>query len=477
MSEREKRQRLLIIDDEENMCHMLKVMLERHGYAVQTETSGERALSLVTRQAFSFVLCDVRMPGMDGLSFIRAAADALRDCPVIMMSAYGSVESAIEAMKVGAYDFISKPFKADEVLLALKKAEEREQLRHENRSLKKKLAELSGNEGFAGMIAGTKVMQELFLLAQNVAQYDTTVLITGESGTGKELIARGIHEHSPRRGRPFVAVNCGSLPEHLLESELFGHVRGAFTGADRSTSGLFRAADGSTIFLDEIAELPLAMQVKLLRVLQEQEVRPLGATRPEPVDVRVLAATSKDMPALVADGRFREDLFYRLNVVHVKLPPLRERKDDIPLLCHHFVKKFNKRFDKAVVGPSSDAMLLLLRHDWPGNVRELENVIQRGLVLSSGDAIEVEDLPRVVNLERKRLHSHSLIDALALDGFSLKNAQQRLESLLIKCALAESGGNKSRAARMLEMSYPSLLHKIKEYRITLDDPGGTREGR
>jgi two-component system response regulator AtoC len=459
--------RLLIIDDEENMRHMLKALVRRHGYDVTTAHDGASALSLVEREHFDFILCDVKMPGIDGMTFLEKGRQFIRDSTVIMMSAYGTVDLALQAMQSGAYDFISKPFKSDEVLLTLKKAEEREHLRRENRRLKQKIYEFSKESSFSGMVASSDKIRHLIEVAIQVAQYDTTVLITGESGTGKELIARGIHTNSPRNERTFVAINCASLPENLLESELFGHVRGAFTGAEHQNKGLFREADGSTIFLDEIGEMPLSMQVKLLRVLQEREIRPVGASRSEKVNVRVLAATSKDLAQQVNQGEFREDLYYRLNVVQLKVPPLRERKDDIPLLCHHFIKKYNKKFKTNIIDISKETIGLILSHEWPGNVRELENVIQRGLVLASGETIEVENLPHTLrDISEKDISDTWL--GIAMESLSLKTAQKQLEDKFIRFALAESGGNKSQAARTLEISYPSLLSKIKEYGIETD---------
>jgi two-component system response regulator AtoC len=419
--------KLLIIDDEENMCHMLKAMTERHGYKVTTAFNGADALEIIKNKSFDFILCDVKMPQMDGMTFLEKGAAFCQDSTIIMMSAYGTVDLALSAMKAGAYDFISKPFKADEVLLTLKKAEEREQLRRENRRLKDEIAEIKGNGGFDRMVATSAVMQEVFKLAQKVARYDTTVLITGESGTGKELVARGIHKSSPRANRSFVAINCGSLPENLLESELFGYVKGAFTGADKDSKGLFAEADGSTLFLDEIGELPLAMQVKLLRVLQEQEIRPIGSSKTIKVNVRVLAATAKDLGEQVQLGLFREDLFYRLNVVQIKIPPLRVRRDDIPLLCQHFVEKYNRKFQTRVNGFTEEAMQTILRLLWPGNVRELENIIQRGIVLASGSNIDVNHLPAI--LERSQ-QQNLQVTSFENSGecLSLKIAQRRLEA-------------------------------------------------
>jgi len=452
---------LLIVDDEENMCHMLKAMVERHGYAVDTANDGESALELIKNKQFEFILCDVKMPTMDGMMFLAKGANYLRNSTVIMMSAYGTVDLALEAMKAGAYDFISKPFKSDEVLLALKKAEEREQLKKENRRLKDEIADIKEDEGLRGLVAKSAGMRKIFSLVRKVAVYDTTVLITGESGTGKELVARGIHEISPRRNKALVAVNCGSIPENLLESELFGYVKGAFTGAAKNKRGLFEEAEGATLFLDEIGELPLAMQVKLLRVLQEQEIRPVGALHSKNVNVRVVAATARDLEEQVRNGAFREDLFYRLNVMHIPIPSLRERKEDIPLLCNHFVKKMNSKFNTKIKSISPRAMLAIDDHPWPGNVRELENVIQRGIVLTETDVVDADHLPQYIT------NSVSIQDDSAemVDKLSLKVAQKKLEADMIARAMLFYQGNKSKAAQALEISYPSMLNKLKKYNI------------
>ena len=454
--------KLLIIDDEENMCHMLGAMIERHGYHITTAYNGQTALALIHKEHFDFILCDVKMPQMDGMMFLEKGADELQDSTVIMMSAYGTVDLAIAAMKAGAYDFISKPFKSDEVLLALKKATERESLKRENRRLNDEIKEIHSAGSFHLMVGESAGMQKVYALAEKVAGYNTTVLVTGESGTGKELVARGIHNYSERNQKPFIAVNCGSIPENLLESELFGYVKGAFTGADKTKKGLFEEADGSTLFLDEIGELPLAMQVKLLRVLQEQEVRPVGASKTKRVDVRVIAATARDLQAQVAQGEFREDLFYRLNVLNIWIPPLRQRKEDIPPLCHHFVKKFNTRFAMDIKGVSPEAMEMILNYSWPGNVRELENVIQRGMVLTKTSMIEREHLPDNMGSMGRRFD-----DKLEVaDELSLKVAQKSMEAKLIARAMSKFQGNKSKAANALQISYPSMLSKLKEYDIS-----------
>ncbi len=456
---------VLVIDDEENMRHMLAALLKAEGYTAETTSNGKAGLELLRGGKFDFVLCDIRMPEMDGLAFLKAAAEVRHSAVLIMMSAFGTVDTAIEAMKQGAYDFISKPFKTDEVVLVLKKAEERERLRRENILLKKRLAGLEQASGLGGMIGGSKAMQAVFQLAAKVAKHNTTVLITGESGTGKELVARGIHEKSSRAARPFLAVNCGGIPENLLESEFFGHVRGAFTGADRDRKGLFEEADGGTLFLDEIGELPLSMQVKLLRVLQEQEIRRVGATASRRVDARIIAATARNLADEVKAGRFREDLFYRLNVVNIHLPPLRERIADIPQLCENFIEKFALSMDRPEIeGIAPAALQRLLAHSWPGNVRELENVLERAMLLAEERLIQPDNLPEMLAGHGQ---GHPLDMLLGIS--SIKKGRQLVEQWLISRAMEATGGNKSRAAELLEISYPSLLSKLKDAAITDDN--------
>jgi len=458
------KQRILIIDDEDNMRHMLSSVLVRLGYLVESAANGRIGLETLAAREFDVVLCDIRMPEMDGMEFLRQAATAGVAATIVMMSAFGSVDTALAAMRLGAYDYISKPFKADEIELTLRKAEERESLRRDNRELRKIVASLEGEYSFGKMVARSKSMQDVFTLAAKVAPHSTTVLITGESGTGKELVAQGIHQRSGRTAGNFVAVNCGGLPENLIESELFGYVKGAFTGADKNKIGLCVEADGGTLFLDEIGELPLSLQVKLLRVLQEGEVQPIGAVGPRKIDVRVIAATARDLAQEVGMGLFRQDLFYRLNVVHIVLPPLRERIGDIPLLSDYFLKRYVYRLDSPVVGIAPSAMALLLQHTWPGNVRELENVIERAVVLAEKKMILPENLPDAFGVRG----SGRRIDDF-FGGFSIKQAQKIMETSLIGRALQATGGNKSKAAELLELSYPSLLSKIKEYGV-----GGVR---
>ncbi len=453
--------RLLVIDDEANMRHMLSTVLKKAGYVVDTASNGSEGLEMIEGAQYDFVLCDIKMPKLNGMEFLKSSRDKIGTSTVIMMSAYGSIDTAIEAMKLGAYDYISKPFKTDEVYLTLKKAEERESLKRENRLLKKRIQKIEGDYKFHNMVTRSKAMQSLFQMADKTAQYKTTVLILGDSGTGKELIARGIHYSSDRAKKPLIPVNCGGIPENLIESELFGHKRGAFTGADRNKKGLFQEAEGGTIFLDEIGELPLSLQVKLLRVLQENEVRPIGDSKSMKIDVRVVAATAKNLEEEVGKGTFRQDLYYRLNVMTLKLPPLNERTEDIPLLCKRFIDQFNQTFDKNISGLVPEAMLRLLEYSWPGNVRELENSIERAMVIADDSLLLPEHFPAEI------IDNNGSEPSGNFNGFSLKDAQKAMEKKFITRALEETEGNRTRASKLLEISHPSLLTKIKAYNIDL----------
>jgi len=447
---------ILIIDDEENLRHMLSVMLTRQGYRADTAADGVQGLERLESAVYDFVLCDIRMPEMDGKTLLARALEAHIASPFIMMSAYGTVDTAVECMKMGAYDFISKPFKKDEIVMVLKKAEERERLKSENRRLREVVA---GKEGFCGIISRNPAMREIFSQIKRIADLKTTALILGESGTGKELVARAIHRCGNRAQGPFVAVNCGAIPENLLESELFGHVRGAFTDASGDKAGLFEQADTGTLFLDEIGEMPLALQVKLLRVLQEEEIRRVGAAASRKVNVRVVSATSRDLEADVRSGRFREDLYFRLNVFSISLPPLRERIEDIPLLAEHFIAKYATGDGAAPAGIAPDAMRLLAAYDWPGNIRELENVIERATILCDG-VITAECLPPGV-----RGGVGASPARLTDEDLSIKKAEDALERDLIRKALIKTGGNRTKAAIILEISHRSLLYKLKEFGI------------
>jgi two-component system response regulator AtoC len=370
------------------------------------------------------------------------------------------MDTALEAMKIGAYDYISKPFKQDEVLLTLKKAEERERLKKENIRLQDKINKIEQKYSFGNIVARSEAMAQVFDLVEKVANHKTTVLITGESGTGKELIAKAIHSDGGRSSAPMVSINCGGIPENLLESELFGYKKGAFTDATKNKPGRFEEADGGTIFLDEIGELPLALQVKLLRVLQEEEITPLGSTGSKKIDVRVIAATSKDLYWEVEENRFREDLFYRINVMKIHLPPLRERRGDIPLLIGYFIDLFNKKLTKSIEGLSSEAMPILMGYSWPGNIRELENVMERAVLLAKGRWITPADLPNAVTSDQR-----GSLSVAPEDTLSIKKASKRLERDLIQKALELTGGNRTKASKILEISRPMLISKIKEYKL------------
>jgi len=450
--------RILIIDDEENFRHLLSVILIKEGYEVETASNGEEGLQKALTSPFDQILCDIRMARMDGLEFLKEIKKTEVETTIIVMSAYGTVDIAIEAMKLGAYDYISKPFKPDEIILTLRKAEEREQLRRENQLLRREVAK---KYSFENIVSKNEKMQKIFDVIKKVARYKSTVLITGESGTGKELVARALHYNSERSQNPFIPVNCGAIPENLLESELFGHAKGAFTDAIRTKKGLFEEADGGTLFLDEIGELPGQLQVKLLRVLQEGEIRRIGESKSIKVNVRIVVATVKDLTKEVNEGRFREDLFYRLNVLPIHIPPLRERKEDIPLLIHHFISKHNQSMNKNVAGIDHKAMEALMNHNWFGNVRELENTIERAIVLTDKNNIELENLP----IEIQEFKEEFELEPLPDEEYSIKKASKALEINLIKRALRKTKGNHTHAARVLEISHRALLYKIKEYGI------------
>jgi len=450
--------RILIVDDEASFRNVLTVILRKEGYEVEGATNGEEGLNKISNAAFDHVLCDIRMPKMDGLEFLRESQKAGAEAPVIMMSAFGTVDTAIEAMKLGAYDYISKPFKPDEIILTLKKAEEREGLRKENELLRRQVKK---EYSFENIVSKNEKMNKIFEIIRKVAPYKSTILITGESGTGKELVAKAIHYNSDRSKMFFVPVNCGAIPENLLESELFGHVKGAFTDAIRTKKGLFEEADEGTIFLDEIGELPAQLQVKLLRVLQDGEIRRVGESKSIQINVRIIAATVKDLAKEVNEGRFRDDLFYRLNVLHLSIPPLRERKEDIPLLIQHFINKHNHNLNKHVKEVDSKALELLMNYKWSGNVREVENTIERAVVLTDGDRIELDNLP----FEIQNFQNEVPMVSMAEEEYSVKKASRMLEMGLIRKALRKTKGNHTHAARLLEISHRALLYKIKDYGI------------
>jgi len=462
---------ILVADDEASVRHVLTLVLSGLGYEVRAVADGEEALRELSARGYDVLLCDVRMPKRDGLSVLRQALAEHPGLTVVVMSAYGSQEQALEAVGAGAYDYVRKPFKPEEIVFVLRKAEERERLLRENR----RLQGAGGVSPGEGILGESEPMRVVMRQVERLAPVGTTVLITGESGTGKELIARALHARSPRAAMPFVAVNCGAIPAGLIESELFGHARGAFTDARTARRGLFSEADGGTLFLDEVGELPPAAQVKLLRVLQEGEIRPVGENRAEKVDVRVLAATLRDLGRLVERGEFREDLYYRLNVVNVRVPPLRERPTDILLLARAFLARFNRELNREppVRGFGPEAEALLASYAWPGNVRELENAMERAVLLAEGELILPENLPERLWAVPPPANAPALPPTRPSSeaNLSLKQAIRDLEESYIRAALRRTRGNRTRAAEVLEISHRALLYKIKEYGIDADAEG------
>ena len=450
--------KILIIDDDEGLRKSLNLILTDAGYEVVLAEDGEEGLATAEEQDPDLILCDVRMPKIGGLQFLDRYQESGGRALIIVMTAYGGLELAMDAMKKGAYDYIPKPFGSDDVLLIVRKAEEREQLRLEVGRLRR---EVRADARFGEIVVGSPAMEKAMDVALKVAPYDSPVLVTGASGTGKELVARMLHRESARRDEPFIPVNCGGVPEQLLESEFFGFVRGAFTGADRDKEGLFEAADGGTLFLDEVGELPGTLQVKLLRALQEGEVRRIGATATSKVDVRVISATNIDLEEAVESGDFRKDLYYRLAVVPIHLPTLQARKEEIPELVQHLLERHSSRLGVTVEGVEPAAMEVLLEYPWPGNIRELENVLERALVLTEGKSISVEDLPETVRRPSPDMPGLG-VDA---DDLSVKKHGARLEKHLIELALDRTGGNKTQAADLLELSPRALRYKIQEYGV------------
>jgi len=444
------KRRILIVEDEDKLRRVIELQLSAAGFDVDQAVSAEAALRLTDRA--DLVLTDLRLPGMDGLALLDQLRRQNEQTPVIVMTAYGTVEKAVEAMKAGAFDFLLKPFSLDHLLAVIGKALEMRTLRDENRQLRE---ELGLRYQFESIIGRSPKMQEIFAALMRVAPTRATVLLAGESGVGKDLIARAIHHHSPRRDRPFVKINCTAIPENLMESELFGYEKGAFTGAAASKPGKFEQADTGTVLLDEIGDVPPAVQVKLLRVLQEREFERLGSNKTRQIDVRVLAATNADLRAALEQGTFREDLYYRLNVVPLNIPPLRERKEDIPFLAGHFVEKLGKDLGSKVRSLSDEAMARLLAHHWPGNVRELQNVIERGIVLASGEVLEASDI-RLDTAPRMETANHQA--AFLPDGMTLEAYEQSI----IREALRRAAGNKSQAARLLGLTRNALRYRLSQ---------------
>jgi two-component system response regulator AtoC len=463
-----ERKQVLIVDDEPNLRKILSAQLTRDGYDVLTAEDGDQGLHLLREHHIDLVITDLKMPKVDGMTLLKRALEEDPELPVVLITAHGTIDTAVEALKSGAFDFVTKPFDKDEVRQIVAKALKTRELRGADATPARTGARF-------GIIGSSQGIAELYAILERVADTPTTVLITGESGTGKELVARALHEHSSRKDKPFIKVNCAAIPKELIESELFGYERGAFTGAVASKPGRFELANGGTLFLDEIGEIPIEMQVKLLRVLQESEFERVGGIKTIRVDVRLVAATNRDLKKLIAIGAFREDLFYRLNVVPIRLPALRERTGDIPLLVEHFLAKFNERLRKKVEGVEPDATEVLVKYAWPGNIRELENVIERAVLFCDATTLHAADLPPDVRgipaIANVPLPEADLQVALAGEGGlkeHVKVAMSRLERELVSRALKQTNTNVTHAARLLKISRKGLQLKMKEL--------GLREG-
>jgi two-component system NtrC family response regulator len=457
---------ILIVDDDPGQRRIIEFWLQEAGYEVTTATDGLNGLKAFQQHSPSVVITDMRMPAMSGLDLMAKVKAIDEDVPVILITAFGTVSDAVDAMRLGAADYILKPINPEELKLSVSRMFERQQLVDENRYLR----DLVGTEfQFSSLIGSSKKMRDVLAIAGQVARRDSTVLITGESGTGKELLAKAIHQNSLRAGKPFIAVNCGALPETLVESELFGHTKGAFTGAAGDRAGKFEAANEGTIFLDEIGELPLNMQVKILRVLQEREVDKIGSSHPVKVNVRIIAATNRDLKTQVEDGNLRGDLYYRLSVITIELPPLRERREDIPPLAAHFLKRFSERYNTGRLSLADDAMELLYKYDWPGNIRELENVIERVSVLAVGNQISASDLPAEIRTGRSRIASIGL--KLPDEGISL----EEVEKEILVQALEKHHWNQTRAARYLNISRKTLIYRMEKFGLVERDTSTEQE--
>ncbi len=456
----EKRERMLVVDDEQGMREMLSVLLTRAGYQVDMASTGRQGIRKISiEEPYDVVVTDLVMPGADGMEVLESVKQRNPDTQVIVITAHGSTENAVEAMKRGAYDYITKPFKVEEFRLVVRRALEKRVLLRENLDLRREVAGRFDVEKIVGSSPG---MRRVVDLCRRMGNMRTNVLISGESGTGKELVARAIHSLGPRSAGTFVTVNCGALPEPLMESELFGHERGAFTGAIRKAEGLFREADGGTIFLDEVGEIPLQVQVKLLRAIQERRVRPVGSTTEVPVDVRIIAASNRDLEKEVSDGRFRADLYYRLNVVRIKIPPLRERPEDIPALMEHFIERYSREVGRRICGFSGEAKAKLLDYSYPGNVRELENIVERAVALSTGEELGVSTLPQTVFQENS---GGIQISRELGEDFSLDDILKQVERSYIVQALERAEGVRTKAAELLGITFRSLRYRLRKLEI------------
>ncbi|MGE5085301.1 MAG: sigma-54-dependent transcriptional regulator [Bacillota bacterium] len=454
--------RILVVDDEESIREFLEIMLKKEGYEITLAEDGQKAKDLLAKKTFDMIISDLQMPNVTGIELLKYVKESYPDTVFMLITAFGTTETAVEAMKMGAYDYLTKPFKIDEVRLNIQNALRSRNLEVENRSLKKELVK---EYSFQNMVGNSPAMHAIYDMVKRVSQTPTNVLITGESGTGKEVVAKAIHYNGPLKDKPFVTVNCGAIPENLMESEMFGHKKGSFTGAVADKSGLFEVADTGTLFLDEVGELPLSIQVKLLRAIQERVIRRVGATEDVKVDVRIIAATNRNLEEMVAKGTFRQDLFYRLNVINIKTPSLRERREDVPLLANHFLKKYNERLNKNIGAISAEAMEILKKYDYPGNVRELENMIERTVALEGGATILPESLPPMVNTSSGRKMASSNEIEMGDDGVDLDKVMGQIEKELLIKAIHSAGGVKKRAAKLLHISFRSMRYRIEKYNL------------
>lgn len=454
--------RILVVDDEESIREFLEIMLKKEGYEITLAEDGQKAKDLLTKKTFDMIISDLQMPHVTGIELLAHVKESYPDTVFMLITAFGTTETAVEAMKMGAYDYLTKPFKIDEVRLNIQNALRSKNLEVENRVLKKELVK---EYSFQNMVGNSPAMHSIFDMVKRVSMTPTNVLITGESGTGKEVVAKAIHYNGPLKDKPFVTINCGAIPENLMESEMFGHKKGSFTGAVSDKSGLFEVADGGSLFLDEVGELPLTIQVKLLRAIQERTIRRVGATEDVKVDVRIIAATNRNLEEMVAKGTFRQDLYYRLNVINIKTPALRERSEDIPLLAAHFLKKYNERLNKNIGGISVEAMDILKKYDYPGNVRELENLIERTVALEGGATILPESLPPMVNTSSGRKMASSNEIEIGDDGVDLDKVMGQIEKELLIKAIHAAGGVKKRAAKLLNISFRSMRYRIEKYNL------------
>ncbi len=455
--------RILAVDDEESIREFLEIMLKKEGYEVTTAEDGQKATELLKKKSFDMVISDLQMPNMTGMELLKYVKDNHPELVFMIITAFGTTESAVEAMKLGAYDYITKPFKIDEVRIVIANALRSKDLEVENRQLKK---EMQKEYSFQNLVGNSEKMHQIYELVKRVSQSPTNVLITGESGTGKEMVAKAIHVNGPLKNKPFVTVNCGAIPENLMESEMFGHKKGSFTGAIQDKVGLFEVADGGTLFLDEVGELPLSIQVKLLRAIQERVIRRVGATDDQKIEVRIIAATNRDLEDMIRQGGFREDLFYRLNVIHLRVPPLRERADDVVLLAKHFLQKYNQRLNRAINGISDEAMKVLKKYDYPGNVRELENIIERTVALETGATILPESLPPFVNTPSGRKLASSYEIEIGDDGIDLEKIIGQMEKELLIKAIHKANGVKKKAAKVLGITFRSMRYRCDKYGLT-----------